>query len=295
MEKSNYVTGEYECFLKEVVSRLQRMSGDGVSVSVVRQQKNNGVNRLGIRMHAEDKRLSPVIYMEKLYRIWKEGGTMDGICEHLHSSFLGALSVRVSAVEKMDDYAFCRKHLGLRMVNKKENIRRVEDLVWRPYLDLMVFVTLEIDVGMDRGTIAVTRKQVAGWGVTAQQVWEDALAQSCVRDPWKLMSMKSLLGSMGQHETADMFVLTNTSQYHGACVLIYPDVLPWLADTFSGYLYFLPGSVHEWIILPSPDPLPAKMLRRMICDVNEKEVSAEEVLSDHPYVYERKMGELVII
>ena len=56
--------------------------------------------------------------------------------------------------------------------------------------------------------------------------------------------------------------------------------------------YVLPSSVHEVVIVPYCDNITAAELDEMVRDINLTQVSEEEVLSDHAYLYDVKAGYL---
>ena len=54
----------------------------------------------------------------------------------------------------------------------------------------------------------------------------------------------------------------------------------------------LPSSIHEVIITPDRHQFSYEELSAMVKEINETQVEAEEVLSDHAYYYDRTRGEL---
>ena len=74
--------------------------------------------------------------------------------------------------------------------------------------------------------------------------------------------------------------------------MLYTRLLKKLADSLATDLYILPSSVHELIITPG-DGENETFLKQLVREVNELEVSREEVLSDSVYRYLRKEGKIV--
>ena len=60
----------------------------------------------------------------------------------------------------------------------------------------------------------------------------------------------------------------------------------------KGDFIVLPSSVHEVIVLDAKNGMKYKDLASIVQDVNASEVSAEEFLSDHVYVYNRRTESL---
>lgn len=87
-----------------------------------------------------------------------------------------------------------------------------------------------------------------------------------------------------------MYVLTNSLRMFGAAGIL---DRKFLKDKLGEKNYYmLPSSIHETIFVPAVEGADWKTLNCMVREVNEKEVSEEERLSDHCYFYEGKTGEL---
>ena len=82
-----------------------------------------------------------------------------------------------------------------------------------------------------------------------------------------------------------MVILTNSRKTYGACSILYPGVLERMAERMGGDFYMIPSSVHEFLLMPREQERGDEELKEMIAEVNRTEVSAEEVLSDHLYLY----------
>ena len=99
---------------------------------------------------------------------------------------------------------------------------------------------------------------------------------------------RELFGSFEEEPSSPpLYVLTNQSHLNGASVLLYKNLLKELSDTIDESFYILPSSIHEIILVPSGSSLSKTNLNLMVQDVNQKEVSPMERLSDHVYFYNR--------
>ncbi len=84
-----------------------------------------------------------------------------------------------------------------------------------------------------------------------------------------------------------MYVFTNQSNLNGASVLLYKDVIWDFACSQNENFYIIPSSIHELILVPANGILSKASLEFMVNDVNQKEVSPMERLSNHVYFYDR--------
>jgi hypothetical protein len=95
---------------------------------------------------------------------------------------------------------------------------------------------------------------------------------------------------MEEIEKADepkMYVLTNKYRMYGACAIFYDGVLKKFADEHQKDIIILPSSIHEVIIIPMEEQMNPKDFESIIKDVNNEEVTPEEILSGHAYIYRR--------
>ena len=84
-----------------------------------------------------------------------------------------------------------------------------------------------------------------------------------------------------------MYVLTNKEKLQGASTILYSDVLSTFAEKKNTNLWLIPSSVHEWIIIPDDGNMNRETLSEMIKEVNGSQLAPDEVLSDHPYYFDR--------
>ena len=94
--------------------------------------------------------------------------------------------------------------------------------------------------------------------------------------------------------TDPMYVLTNQQRFLGACCILYDNVLKEIANRLNCDLYILPSSIHEVILMPATVTESVRALSQMVCDINQSEVAAEEILSDHIYYYHRNTDSITM-
>ncbi len=106
----------------------------------------------------------------------------------------------------------------------------------------------------------------------------------------------SVIGKENRVEKAGMmYVLSNHTRINGAASILYEGLLGKIADRLECDLFILPSSVHEVIVIPEKGDEDYYRLSEMVREVNETQLSPEEVLADHAYYYSREMSALVEI
>ena len=96
-----------------------------------------------------------------------------------------------------------------------------------------------------------------------------------------------------EEEESGMYVLSNHHRHFGAACILYDRVLEDIGNQLNEDYYVLPSSIHEMIILPVSCLSDQMDLDSMITEINETQVSEEEVLSDHAYYFSRKENRLL--
>ena len=91
-----------------------------------------------------------------------------------------------------------------------------------------------------------------------------------------------------------MYILSNSSGINGASALLYPQVIEKFSNSIKSNVYILPSSIHEVILVPFQEEIDKSQLTQMVNEVNETQVSKEEVLSSSVYYYDRLRKELTV-
>ena len=136
-------------------------------------------------------------------------------------------------------------------------------------------------------------------GVSHEQLRSDALENSPEIRPVVIMGMNEVMKEMMGPEVYEMFgipddaeetmyVATVPDKNSGAGVIAYQDFMDQAAERVGGDFFVLPSSINEILLVPDNGDMTADALRDMVKDVNAKEVSPEERLSDNVYHYDSK-------
>lgn len=153
-------------------------------------------------------------------------------------------------------------------------------------------------------SVSVTQDLLDKWGVTKEQLHQDALA---VEEKWNqpvLMNLLDMVNHLqfgiskpenlleseaGLTEEHALYTLTNETAFKGASVLAHSDLLEKISSLMEDRNYFiLPSSKHELLILPDDGAVSVAELREMVQFVNTTEISAKDMLSDKVLYYDSK-------
>lgn len=85
----------------------------------------------------------------------------------------------------------------------------------------------------------------------------------------------------------NMFIVSNKQKRKGASAILDPEIRILLADQLNTKrLVVLPSSVHEVIVVPFEDEVHLETLSQMVREINDAEVSDEDVLANRAYMIE---------
>ena len=195
------------------------------------------------------------------------------------------------------DYESARKHLGLMVIGAEENREYLETLVHEVIEGLALVPIVFIDDDHSTGCIKIKKELLMAWGVTAQEVLEEAKLNSArVMPPtFKLMSdifkenSDLDLDDLCVPEEAELFVVSNRYFVCGASVAFYPGFLESIGMALGTDFYILPSSINELILLRDLGQNPLELLQ-IVKTVNRTQLQPEEILADAVYYFSRSGG-----
>mgnify|MGYP000943806834 CR=1 FL=1 len=209
-------------------------------------------------------------------------------------------------VDDLLDYNKVKQGLRLCIRPQTEN----KDDVKIQYLDLELYARYKLPINGDsHGSIVIRNDFLKKWDVTSETIIEDAKANTT--DKYAGDDMQNILMAMmfggGFKEmkpindfiseiTNDdwgimpMYVIGTLDKMWGASILYNQDIFAEIARQFEDDVVIIPSSIHELIVVPK-----SRMngdVSEMIREVNANEVRPEERLGDHPYFYDRELGQI---
>ena len=154
-----------------------------------------------------------------------------------------------------------------------------------------------MDMGDSAGgkmTSVITNQQLNAFGITAEQLHQDALENAPITHPASLRSMQEVMAEMMGMEPEDvmsgeptMLVATVEGSFMGASVIQYPGFMEQAAEKIGGDFFVLPSSIHEVLLIPDDGRQDFHELAAMVQTINETQVAPEERLSDNVYHYDK--------
>ncbi len=286
---------EFKTFIDKVVEELPDylMQYDIEKIQVEDVCKNNGVVYTGIIISVKGENISPNVYMNYYYEMYKKGCPLENIIKEIVHEYGKAREEmfidEISAPNK-EDYA---KKIFLRLVNYEKNKEQLKDCPFIMYHDLAI--TIRYLVKSDKDGIAsalISNRELKEWGVSKEEIYCIAKENTLKLFPPVLKRLDIMLKEMNCNEDiidgTKLYILSNKAGVNGATSMLYEDIIKEFAIEKNVDIYILPSSIHEVLLLPAEEGMDKHEIEEMVKEINSYVVSPMEYLSDTVYKYDFK-------
>lgn len=252
---------------------IDELKNEGIEAESIETVKN-GVCCKGLRVIKKGSDISPIIY-------YSEQDTIEQFMMRVKAALES--DVPTDSVRLLTDLRYVRSHVYLAAQKKSE-----DDIVKRDYLNLELYLRIMLDLGRQAGTgsVKVTPGLVAQLGITEDELWRCASANSHAGS--NIRSMAEVLGLPDTDGEQSLYVATTGQLTGGASVLYFPEIFhAFCEDHGEEACYMLPSSTEEILVLRETaldnGRLTVNDLVRMVETINEDQV--DPILQLEPAVY----------
>ena len=303
----------YKTFQETITSRLQSRLGTGYRLIVSKVPKNNGLFLDGLTITLRDQTASPVIYLNYYYERFLGGHPIDSLVEEIVDIYRESAGILHADFSILNDFERLKDRITYRVICTRDNLALLKDTVSFPFQDLSIIFYLFLQQSpIGQMTALVRRRHMELWKTTPEELLALAEKNTPLLLPPELKNMDEIMDAVAREHMGDdyypgvidtlfpdhayspLYVLSNTTGLHGACVMLYPDVLKNFADRLDRDLVILPSSIHEVLLLPYDDNVTFSGLSDMVAEINQTAVSLEDRLSNHVYFYSRTADEIIL-
>lgn len=299
----------YQQFSDELIRQLTPMFPDGTQICAQSIPKNNGVFLDAIIIREPGINVSPTIYLEDYYVLYKEGSSLDEICHIICDVFLEVRLNHPIDPRFFTNFEQARKHLIYQLVNYEKNKERLADIPHIHYLDLAIIFCCMLRLeNEETATILIRNEHLQLWQTDLETIKKQAFNNTprllpayiqpitdAIRDLMESNEgLKRLLPLLERDLTPPLYVLTNETQMYGAACILYPALLAEFSDSVGKDLYILPSSIHEVLLLPTDTRCADDELCALVRSVNSEQLPLTQQLSDSVYYYSRAVKGLVV-
>ncbi|MBE5899655.1 MAG: hypothetical protein E7279_08645 [Lachnospiraceae bacterium] len=294
----------YQDFESKIIELIDTELSDECTIDTKPVIKNNGITLHGLVINNGKCNISPTIYLDYYYKDFENGADINKLAKQVVAQYKKFELDEDFDISIFTDYEKCKKRISYKLINYEQNKELLEDIPHIKYLDLAIVFYYLLEGGLNEtSSILIRNSHMEHWEVNT----DDLMAQAQNNTPRLLQSEIRSLTDVVKEILADnpmaitpedepmnqtMYVLTNKLKLYGACCILYKSLLEEFAEQQGCDLYIIPSSVHEVLLLPCSEELDPEYLTSLVQEVNSSELSTEDILSDHVYLYSRKNKEI---
>ena len=269
-----------------------------VSIDFHHTEKLQNGSYDGMVIRPEGQPIGMTIDLNRFYNEYENGTPYDGCLAELGAIVSHNLYEMPKVdLDQLKDYDQMKSKLSIQVVETESNMDMLQNNPHKELEDLSMvyrFVISNESDGIE--SILVTNKLLDQYGITAEQLHQDALEMAPIYKPVEIRSMEEVIREMmgddfptemGEMDNV-MYVASTLNKTMGAGVIAYPDFMEKAAEIVQGVFYLLPSSLHEVLLIPDRGDTESQALEQMVREVNETQVSPEDKLSDHVYHYDSR-------
>ena len=293
----------YEQFLEQMKEDLQaRFAEDlppelaDVRIGIRDVEKLQGESYRGISFRSGDSPVEANLNMTGAFQAYEAGRPYEDILEEVEAQLMKVVDHTPQFnIGELTDYEAMKPKLMMEVIPQKGNEDRLENIPHQKVEDMALIY--RVDMGDSSGgkmTSVITNQQLKAFGITAEQLHQDALENAPLTHPASLRSMQEVMAEMMGMEPEEiatgepmMLVATVEGSFMGASVIQYPGFMDQAAEKIGGDFFVLPSSIHEVLLISDDGTQDYHDLAEMVQTINETQVAPAERLSDNVYHYDK--------
>lgn len=299
-----------EQFTMEVKKRaIQRFPRHQIVTE--RVKKNNGLELTALTIRAENSNISPAIYLEGFFEAYIAGESLETVMEQIIALYEKSKGeAKNFDVRQLVHFEQIKDRICFKLINAERNKKLLQEIPHRMFHDLaIVYYIFFKEEKRGMASILVRNEVMERWNTTEEELYQAAFKNTPKLLKGKIRSLEDVVTGvttdraeemLGEStceleisEGATMYLVSNRMCLNGAGVILYDKVLAKFAERIGSDFYILPSSINEVLLVPRMrNAIDTRCLLGMVREVNECDVSEEEILSDNVYYYNAQTGKI---
>lgn len=279
-----------------ILESLSRKLGDTFRPSIHRVLKTNQTLD-GLTILREGESAAATIYLDGYYKALEDPTALDAVTDTiLHHYFHAAPLPKGFDAASISDFAWAKDRFQVRLINRRLNTELLKDVPHLPFLDDFAAVVYCLVGESEEGNAGflVHDSHMKMWNSNRESLLSLALGCTRRRDGADIRPISEVMKELAPCMDAEsiqefMWVLTNRQKLFGASAALFGDVLEDFAEKHGNFCAVF-SSVHEVLLIPSPDESRIGSITEVNLDVNATKVDPGEVLGTKAYFYRRGSG-----
>lgn len=281
-----------------ILEALTRKLGDGYQISIQKVLKTN-VKLDGLTILQDGKNITPTIYLDSFYEDLENGISLDDVVNDILRTYSQAwIRPRHFDVTYIQDFEKVKDNLYVELINRHSNEELLQDVPHTQFLDdFAVIVRCSVEMATEgTASFLVHNNHLSMWQVEQEYLISHAIQNTRELFGVKLTPMESFIKQIcpemamcDSFPKSPLWVMTNSRTQAGAATALFDDVLRDFAREYGNF-YVIFSSVHEVLLVLTPDNSDIDSITRMNQEVNSTEVAEEEILGTKAYYYCQDRG-----
>lgn len=301
---------DFTNFAEMVKDEVEKTTGSNFQIRLNDVSKNNGIILKGITIVENENNIAPTIYLNDYYQDYINGRTtfvkvINDVMGTYHKNKIDqSVDMRYFL-----NYEKVKQRIVYKLINTEKNKELLNDIPHIEFLDLSIvfqYLVTQEDLGMAAILIHNVHQKLLE--VSIEDLYQAAKENTHTLLEYEIKSMSEVLCEIREEEgleesdddymmeisgSVPMYVLSNKQRVEGAACMLYSDLLHHFSDKIGKSFFIIPSSIHELLLLPADHDVEDLEVKRMIKEINDTQVSAEEILSYSLYFYDRQSEEVV--
>ena len=303
-----------EEFKKRIKSALESMLGDSYEITETEVTKVNDSKHPTLVIREKKSLVGATIYLDNYYS-QGDDEPISSITKRIIDTICNSEKPNIDSdfVEKLMDFESVKDNIVFKLVNKDLNKEYLKGKTYIDYMDLAIVFCIVVEKNAETySTVVVTDRLFNNWDIDVEVLLGIAKENAIRLFPADIQSLESVvkcfIAESNQNVSEDdlealdtpydIFVCSNRQKMSGASTILYDGLLKDLAvDLDVNEFIIIPSSIHEVLIIPgmNNDTGDYMYYKSLVKEVNNTEVSKEEILSYNIYLYSAKDDKVTMI
>lgn len=289
---------DYKEFIENVKNDLPELLTGPLKGAVIDETQINklqGRSYQGINIAPEGASIGVSMNMLPHLQMLNSGTPYEEVLENLADIITSSYAEQPDfSRASFENYEIMKPKLMIQLIGREGNEEMLQQIPHHDIEDLTLVYRLNIyENASGRATTLVTNDLLEKYGVTPEQLHQDAMEAAISHEPFEIKTMAEIISEMYggifvPEPPIPLYVASNEKRTNGAGVITYPGFMEEASKLLDGNFYILPSSIHEVILLPENAGNSVPELQEMVESINVSDVSPEERLSNQVYHYDSK-------
>lgn len=303
-------------FRKELEGAVMEAAPDDVREGLVLKEtevvKINDQKLLGLTFVKDCNSASPTFWMNPFYEMRLQGLPVSAIAMKMVRAYEDSVSEIQPELEEKLKPAGMKDMLDRSTFRVVDMGRNREYLKTVPYMEVGYGLAAIFDVQtvLETGDVyrmTVTRGIMESEGLSEEVLFENAMLNADFVDPAVMLSLEvdrkgrqkiknhfANVNPIRPEKKQGLYMLSNKSGKYGTAALFYPGIQERIAEKLGEGYFAVPGSIHEFLIIPDSAGTDINVLHDKVRTMNEA-AEQKDVLSDSVLHYDIKSKRLTSI